>query len=62
MVGCEGVRFKQNAVEFLNEKEKLPIDIHRRMQAVYGAKCVVAQFDVGYESLSKKWGKQVCVT
>lgn len=43
MVGCEGVRFKQqHAVEFLNEKEKPPIDIHRRMQAVYGGKRVVA--------------------
>jgi hypothetical protein len=42
MVDYEGVRFKQqHAGEFLNKK-KTPIHIHRRMQAVYGGKCIVA--------------------
>ena len=35
------VRFKQRAViEFLTEEKVPPIEIHRRMQAVYGDKCV----------------------
>jgi len=36
------VRFKQCAViEFLTEEKVPPIEIHRRMQAVYGDQCVV---------------------
>jgi len=35
------VRFKQRAVtEFLTAEKVLPIDIHRRMQAVCGDQCV----------------------
>ena len=35
------VRFKQLAViEFLTAKKVPPIEIHRRMQAVYGDQCV----------------------
>jgi len=35
------VRFKQRAViEFLTEEKVRPIEIHRRMQAVYGDQCV----------------------
>ena len=35
------VRFKQRAViEFLTMEKVLPIEIHRRMQAVYGDQCV----------------------
>ena len=35
------VRFKQRAViEFLTAGKVPPIEIHRRMQAVYGDKCV----------------------
>ena len=35
------VRFKQRAViEFLTAEKVPPIEIHRRMQAVYGDKCV----------------------
>ena len=35
------VRFKQRAViEFLTAEKVRPIEIHRRMQAVYGGQCV----------------------
>jgi len=35
------VRFKQRAViEFLTAEKVSPIEIHRRMQAVYGDQCV----------------------
>jgi len=35
------VRFKQRAViEFLTAEKVAPIEIHRRMQAVYGDQCV----------------------
>jgi len=35
------VRFKQHAViEFLTAEKVPPIEIHRRMQAVYGGQCV----------------------
>ena len=35
------VRFKQHAViEFLTAEKVPPIEIHRRMQAVYGDRCV----------------------
>jgi len=35
------VRFKQHAViEFLTTEKVPPIEIHRRMQAVYGDQCV----------------------
>jgi len=35
------VRFKQRAViEFLTTEKVPPIEIHRRMQAVYGDQCV----------------------
>ena len=35
------VRFKQHAViEFLTVEKFPPIEIHRRMQAIYGDKCV----------------------
>ena len=41
MEECEDTRFKQRAViEYLTEERIPPIDIHRRMQAVYGNKCV----------------------
>jgi hypothetical protein len=34
------IRFKQHAViEFLTAKKVPPIEIHRRMQAVYGDRC-----------------------
>ena len=34
-------RFKQRAVtEFLTQEKVRPIEIHRRMQAVYGDRCV----------------------
>jgi hypothetical protein len=36
-----GVRFKQHAViEFLTTEKVPPIEIHRRMQAVYGDQCL----------------------
>jgi len=35
------VRFKQRAaIEFLTEEKVPPIEIHRRIQAVYGDQCV----------------------
>ena len=35
------IRFKQGAViEFLTAEKNHPIEIHRRMQAVYGDQCV----------------------
>jgi transposase len=38
---CEDVQFKQRAVfEFLTAEKMSPVDIHRRMQAVCGDKCV----------------------
>jgi len=41
MVEFSDVRFKQRAViEFLTEEKVPPIEIHRRMQAVYGDQCV----------------------
>jgi hypothetical protein len=41
MEGCEDMWFKQCAIiEFLTAEKILPIDIHCRMQAVYGDKCV----------------------
>lgn len=40
MEGCEDARFKQRAVEFLTAENSPPIHIHRRMQAVFGDKCV----------------------
>jgi hypothetical protein len=57
--GCEDARFKQRAViEFLTAEKIPPIEIHRRMQTVYGDKCVdVSTVSVGYGRLSKKeWG------
>jgi hypothetical protein len=37
--GCEDVRFKQRAItEFLTAEKIPPLDIHRRMEAVYGNK------------------------
>jgi len=41
MEECSDVRFKQHAViEFLTAEQVPPIEIHRRLQAVYGAQCV----------------------
>jgi len=41
MEGFSDVRFKQRAViEFLTADKVPPIEIHRRMQAVYGDQCV----------------------
>ena len=35
------IRFKQRVVtEFLTAEKRPPIEIHRRMQAVYGDQCV----------------------
>ena len=60
------VRYKQRAViEFLNAKKVPPIEIHRRIQAVYGDQCVgvstvrrcVRRFkdgELGQEDLSDK--------
>ena len=41
MEACEDVQFKQRAViGFLTAEKISPVYIHRRMQAVYGDKCV----------------------
>ena len=59
------VRFKHDAdIECLTAKKISPVDIHRRMQAVYGINVLMsAQLDIGYGILSKKeWRKPVCVT
>ena len=41
MEAFSDVRFKQRAVrEFLTGEKVPPIEIHRRMQAVYGDQCV----------------------
>jgi len=41
MEDFSGVRFKQRAViEFSTAEKGPPIEIHRRMQAVYGDQCV----------------------
>jgi len=41
MEECSDVRFKQRAViEFLTAEQVPPIEIHRRLQAVYGDQCV----------------------
>ena len=68
MEACEDVQFKQRAiVEFLTTEKISPVDVHRRMQAVYGDKCVdvstvircVRHFkeeDVGDASLCDKAG------
>ena len=38
---CEDVQFKQRAaIEFLTAEKISQVDIHRRMQVVYGDKCV----------------------
>jgi hypothetical protein len=43
------VRFKQRAViEFLTAEKVPPIEIHRRMQAVYGDQC-------GDVSIARRW-------
>jgi hypothetical protein len=35
------VRFKQrDVIEFLTEENVAPIEIHRRMQVIYGDQCV----------------------
>jgi len=49
------VRFKQRAViEFLTSEKVSPIEIHRRMQAVYGEQCV----DVSTVRCRVKWSLQ----
>ena len=49
MEDCSDVRFKQRAViEFLTAEDVPPIEIHRRMQAVYGDQCV-------YVSTVRRW-------
>ena len=41
MEACEDVQFKQRAaIEFLTAEKISQVDIHRRMQVVYGDKCV----------------------
>jgi transposase len=41
MEECSDVRFKQRAViVFLTAEQVPPIEIHRRLQAVYGDQCV----------------------
>jgi hypothetical protein len=41
MEDCEDVRFKHDAdIECLTAEKISPVDIHRRMQTVYGDKCV----------------------
>ena len=41
MEECSDVRFKQRAViEFLTAEQVPPIEIHRRLQAIYGDQCV----------------------
>jgi len=48
------VRFKQRAViEFLTTENVPPIEIHRRMQGIYGDQCV----DV---STVRRWVSEVC--
>jgi hypothetical protein len=61
--GCEDVRFKECAViESLCDEKIPPFDSHGRMQVVCGINMLMAtQSDVGYGSLSKKLGKQICV-
>jgi len=47
------VRFKQRAViEFLTTEKVPPIEIHRRMQAVYGDQCV-------YVSTVRRWVRRL---
>ena len=49
------VRFKQRAViEFLTAEKVPPIEIHRRMQAVYGDQCVDVSGELGQADLSDK--------
>jgi hypothetical protein len=51
MGGSNDIRFKQRAViEFFTAEDVSPIEIHRRMQAVYGDQCV----DVG---TVRRWAK-----
>jgi len=56
------VRFKQCAViEFLPVEKVPPIEIHRRMQAIYGDQCVdvsTVRCWVG-SSKMENWGKQI---
>jgi len=41
MEACEDVQFKQRSIiEFLTTAKICTVNIHRRMQAVYGDKCV----------------------
>jgi len=41
MEECSDVQFKQRAViEFLTTEKVPPIEIHRRIQAIYGDQCV----------------------
>jgi hypothetical protein len=38
---CSDVRFKQRAViEFLTAEQVPPVEIHRRLQAIYGDQCI----------------------
>ena len=68
------VRFKQRAViEFLTVEKVPPIEIHRRMQAVYGDQCVdvstvrrwvmrLKEGELGQADLSDKTGSGRLVT
>jgi len=55
------VRFKQRAaIEFLTAEKVPPIEIHRRMQAVYGDQCVDVSTVLGkaveeVKSAVRKW-------
>ena len=52
------VRFKQRAVTEFSTAEKVPpIEIHRRMQAVYGYQCVYVSTIRRWVRWSLQWGK-----
>ena len=49
MEACEDVQFKQRAfIEFLIVEKIFHVDIYRRMQAVYGDKCVDVSTIIGW--------------
>jgi len=53
------VRFKQRAlIEFLTVEKVPPIEIHRRMQAVYGDQCVDVSTVRRWVRRLKRWSLQ----
>jgi len=61
MEDYEDVRFKHDAaIECLTAEKISAVDIHRRVQTVYGDKCVdLSTVGAGCRRLSKtSWGKQ----